>query len=152
MVTNGHMILFTFSFNAFPLFLSFTPISLCTFTLELYSCFRKVRKNFSYLLWSSRSWVRFFLFYFFFEVVSGFMIVELYICLIISLSTASHEGISNKWFAFSLSIIEFMMFLVDSLFMIFVGHGQNKSLNFIWSTLIATLIEQQLTIFILIKT
>ena len=59
------------------------------------------------------------------------MIVELYICLIISLSTASHEGISNKCFAFSLSIIEFMMFLVDSLFMIFVGHGQNKSLNFI---------------------
>ena len=59
------------------------------------------------------------------------MIVELYMCLIISLSTASHEGISNKCFAFSLSIIEFMMFLVDSLFMISVDHGQNKILNFI---------------------
>ena len=52
MVTNGHLIVFTLSFNTFPLFLSFTPISLFIFTQELYFCFRNVRKIFSYLLYS----------------------------------------------------------------------------------------------------
>lgn len=90
------MVLFTFSFNAFPLFLSFTLIFLFTFTLELCFCFRKVRKIFSYLLYSSQSWVQFYFFIFYlFKAGYGFMIVELYMSLIISLSATSHNGISR---------------------------------------------------------
>ena len=55
--------------------------------------YRKVRKVSSYHpLCSSRIWVQFFFFFFFAEAGSHF------ISLIISLSTTSHEGISNKYF------------------------------------------------------
>ena len=88
-------ILFMFSFSAITLFLSFALIFFSSLSLILLcSCTERWEKISSYhLLCSSRIWVRlFFIFYFFAEAGSDF------ISLIISSSTTSHKGISNKYF------------------------------------------------------
>ena len=82
--------LFNFSFSAITSFTLIFSLSLSHIALFLY---RKVRKVSSYhLLCSSRIWVQVFFFFSFAEADSHF------ISLIISLSTTSHEGISNKYF------------------------------------------------------